>query len=309
MSELYEKFYKRLKDKDVIILDGGVGTELQKRGIEMDAAWCGAASRHEKILTQIHSDYISAGCEIITTNTYASGRIMLQAANLEDHFEEINAKAIKASISAREKVPEKEILIAGSLSHRFPINDGDKQSRPDDKITDIKFEASCNELSDLLAAKGCDLIILEMMYHPKRIRTVVQAAFNSGLPVWAGFSTRRGKNGSILSAMDEEAVFFDEILSIVEDFNFDAVGVMHTHVNDISDTLAILKNKYSLPLMVYPDSGGWVSPNWDFEKVIKPDEFQKLTKSWVKEGAQIIGGCCGLSPAHISAISVLKKKG
>lgn len=56
MDKRYNKFYNRSQRGDVLILDGGVGTELQKRGYEMDASWCGAASRHEKILTNINSD-------------------------------------------------------------------------------------------------------------------------------------------------------------------------------------------------------------------------------------------------------------
>jgi S-methylmethionine-dependent homocysteine/selenocysteine methylase len=50
-----------------------------------------------------------------------------------------------------------------------------------------------------------------------------------------------------------------------------------------------------------------VSPNWDFDKIIKPIELLKKSEAWVQEGAQIIGGCCGLSPEHISAISTLKR--
>ncbi len=67
--------YLRLKEKidrnELVILDGGVGTELQKRGIEMDGSWCGTASLNTEILKQIHMDYINAGAEIITANTYS----------------------------------------------------------------------------------------------------------------------------------------------------------------------------------------------------------------------------------------------
>ena len=117
---------------------------------------------------------------------------MLDAAKLGKYFEEINIKAIKTAFSAREKAVGKTVLIAGSLSHRFPIADGDEQSRPENKIDDLKFKLSCEELADYLTSNGCDLIILEMMYHPDRMETVMDAAQKTGLPMWAGFLTRGG---------------------------------------------------------------------------------------------------------------------
>ena len=122
-----------------------------------------------------------------------------------------------------------------------------------------------------------------------------------------GFSTRRGRDGDILSFTSEKEVPFEDLLNMALNYDFDVVGVMHTNVDEISDSLAILKSRFDLPLMVYLDSGGWVSPNWDFDNIIKPEELLKRTETWVNEGAQIIGGCCGLSPEHIAAISILRK--
>ena len=67
----------------------------------MDETWCGSASLNTQVLEQIHLDYINAGAEVITTNTYASSRLMLEAAGLADSFEEINSKAIFAAQQAK----------------------------------------------------------------------------------------------------------------------------------------------------------------------------------------------------------------
>ena len=78
--------YRRVKDaldnRQFIVLDGGTGTELQRRGVAMDpAAWCGPATlNNDELLTQIHLDYIVAGADVITANTYASSRLMLTPA-------------------------------------------------------------------------------------------------------------------------------------------------------------------------------------------------------------------------------------
>mgnify|MGYP003313763593 CR=1 FL=1 len=124
MESIYQRVKKKIDRNDLVILDGGVGTELQFRGIEMDETWCGSASLNTQVLEQIHLDYIDAGAEVITTNTYASSRLMLEAAGLADSFKEINSKAIFAAQEAKIKAKRDDILIAGSLSHRLPIPDG-----------------------------------------------------------------------------------------------------------------------------------------------------------------------------------------
>ena len=302
MSDRYMRLKNRLEDGDFVILDGGVGTELEKRGVEMDASWCGSASMNTDVLKKIHLDYINSGAEVITANTYASSRLMLDAAGLGEHFEEINLKAIQAARQARKEAGNDNILIAGSLSHRFPIADGDVKSDPAIKVSSSKLLKTCLELSSLLAGNGCDLIILEMMYHPDRIKAVFDAANSVKKPVWAGFSLRRSESGKIVSLTDETTVPFEELLSVTEGYDFEVMGIMHTSVDLITDSVKILREVHKGPIMVYPDSGGWISPNWDFSRVIKPQDFKLKAKEWKNEGVQIIGGCCGLSPDHIKLL-------
>jgi homocysteine S-methyltransferase len=307
MSSRYLRLKEKVERKELIILDGGVGTELQKRGVEMDASWCGTASLNTEILKQIHLDYLKAGADIITANTYASSRLMLKAAGLENNFEEINFKAIEAAKLARKENGNNNILIAGSLSHRLPIEDGAKQSNPNDYISQSKFQESCEEMAEFLKNNGCDIIILEMMYHPDRIRTVFEAAKKTNMPVWAGFSVRRSKAGEIVSTTDVSDIPLLKILEEVKDYDVETVGIMHSAVEDIGDAVEILKANTSKPIMVYPDSGGWVSPNWDFDKIIKPNDLRSAAADWLDQGVRIIGGCCGLSPEHIQSISTLRK--
>ena len=195
MESIYQRVKKKIDRNDLIILDGGVGTELQFRGIEMDETWCGSASLNTQVLEQVHLDYIKAGAEIITTNTYASSRLMLEAAGLGDNFEEINIKAIHAAQEAKRKTKRDDILIAGSLSHRLPIPDGAKQSDPKHGVSENRLRENCEEMAIFLAENGCDIIILEMMYHPERMQSVFEAAAKSQKPVWAGFSTRLSDTG------------------------------------------------------------------------------------------------------------------
>ena len=70
--------------------------------------------------------------------------------------------------------------------------------------------------------------------------------------------------------------------------------------------IEMIKENFNGPIFAYPDSGGWLSPNWTFDSVIKPKNLIEKVKVWHSLGAQIIGGCCGTSPDHIKAISSIK---
>ena len=89
-----------------------------------------ATLENADILEGVHADYIRAGADVITANTYASSRIMLAAAGLEDRFEEINKAAIEAAMTAREKCGNPDVLVAGSLSCMIPMAAGTAHLSP-----------------------------------------------------------------------------------------------------------------------------------------------------------------------------------
>jgi len=306
----YADIERRLNKGDIVILDGGTGTELERRGVQMNAdAWCGPATlENVSMLEAIHRDYISAGADIITANTFASSRLMLTKAGLADQFVEINKTAVEAAHRARDASGRDDILVAGSLSHMAPVQSGTARSDPQQASTQSELADTFGELADLLCAQGCDLILLEMMYDPKRMYSAFTAAMATGLPVWAGFSARSNKDGSTLSFKQDIDIPFEDIIKILGEFDVAAAGIMHTPSNIIGDALTKLREVYSGPLTAYPDSGYFKMPEWQFENVIAPDDFANFAQEWVDNGAQIIGGCCGLSPDHIAALKSLTKR-
>ncbi len=300
--------YTALRKGEVALLDGATGTELEKRGVPMSTnAWSGSASlEHAETLEQIHRDYIDAGADIITANTYSTSRALLELDGLGDQFETINRAAIKAALRARDSSSRPDVLVAGSLSHRGPIATG--SARPDSSAIGLdKMAEALREQALLLRDEGCDLILLEMMYDPSRMPLVFAAAAETGLPVWAGFSARRGKNSQLLGFGPGEDVPFAQIVSILHDWEVGAAGIMHTPANLVSDALEILRANFDGPLMAYPDSGYFKSPHWQFEDVITPPELRRYAEAWVDQGAKMLGGCCGLSPEHIAALAPLKR--
>ncbi len=306
---LYTSVYDTTKRGNILILDGGTGTELEKRGVPMDpGAWCGvAALEHEDLLKQIHLDYIFSGADVITTNTYSSSRHMLELSGLGQKFSEINKKALEAAHKAREASGKPNVLIAGSLSHRGMISEGTAMPDQNAVIPLKKFEESLTELAYFLKEEGCDLIILEMMYDPTKIEPTFIAAEKAGLPIWAGFSSRRDNIGRLLSFLPDEELPLMDIFRILSNYKPDAAGIMHTPSNAIQASLKELKKVFSGTIFAYPDSGYFKSPNWQFEKIISEQALQDFAGDWIKEGTKIIGGCCGLSPSHIQALARIKQ--
>jgi homocysteine S-methyltransferase len=304
----YDRLKRRLDAGEIVIIDGATGTELQRRGAPMDpAAWCGPATLHnDKLLSEIHADYIAAGAEVITANTYASSRLMLTPAGYGDRVEEINRRAVEAALRARDQAGNKDVVVAGSLSHMVPVASGtgvvDAKKTPDDATIAEAF----HELARILAAAGCDLIMLEMMYNPRRTPLVLEAALATGLPVWFGASARRAKDGRLISFDQLEETPLDAITGLipqsgVDGQGVDAAGIMHSYSELVGEALQSVRRHFAGPLMAYPDGGYFAMPDWQFVDVIPPDGFETFCRAWIESGVQILGGCCGLTVAHVEA--------
>ena len=300
----YDRLKRRLQAGEIIILDGATGTELQRRGAPMDpAAWCGTATlEHDALLTDIHADYIAAGAEVIIANTFASSRLMLNGAGLGDRVEEVNRRAVEAALRARDDAPKPaEIVVAGSLSHMVPVASGSDVVDPSQVPSEAQIADAFAELAGILASAGCDLIMLEMMYNPARIRPALAGALASGLPVWFGLSVKRGEDGTVMSFDRHQDIPLDAVVELIPQRGVDVAGVMHSGSELVSDALAAIRRGFDGPLMAYPDSGYFEMPDWQFVDVIAPPRFEDFCRQWIADGVQVIGGCCGLTVEHVEA--------
>ncbi len=304
----YSKIADTLNSGGTVILDGAIGTELERRGVEMDDnSWCGSATATNlQELYGVHADYIAAGADIITANTYASNRAMLAAAGIGDRVREINRAAVETALKARDQSGNPDVVVAGSISHAIPMQLGSLASNVDAMSDVSQYAEAFTELAGILKDAGCEMILLEMMFDPVRIRPAVEAALLTGLPVWAGLSSRRGGDGSIKSYLQAEDIPFDEIASLVAEYDVDVMGVMHSPSDVVAGSLDIVRQHFDGPLSAYPDSGYFKMPNWIFEDIISPQDLLIFARQWKQSGVQVLGGCCGLSPEHIAAISALK---
>lgn len=300
----YAELKSHIDAGGIVVLDGATGTELQKRGADMDpAAWCGPATlSNQGLLTEIHADYLRAGADVITANTFASSRLMLARAGYGDKVDEINRRAVEAALTARERAAAgRHALVAGSLSHMVPLTEGTDRNDPALVPPDAEIADAFAELAEILKDAGVDLIILEMMYHPGRIRLAMQAALATGLPVWFGFSARRATDGRILSFDYTDDHPVDGITALIPSDGIDVAGCMHTSADIIGSALDSVRGHFAGPIMAYPDSGYFEMPDWQFVDVIAPARLEQFFREWVAAGVQVIGGCCGLGVEHIEA--------
>jgi homocysteine S-methyltransferase len=291
----------RLARREVIILDGATGTELDRRGVPMnDVAWSGAAAMaHADTLRQVHADYIRAGADIVITNTFATMRYLLEAAGLGDQVRAINEAAVTAARAARDDAAGgREVWIAGSISSTV------LELAPDERPSLETATASFREQAEILAEGGVDLIILEMMRDVDYTGAAIDAAAATGLPVWVGFSCVTSAAGEIVMVpgiVDE--LPFRDVVGPAMRHGGSLVAVMHTELKDATPALAIARETWSGPLGAYPHSGRFVMPHWRFERIVSPEAYLEAAQAWVAMGVQVIGGCCGIGPDHIRLLA------
>jgi len=276
-------------------MDGGTGTELEKRGVPMEEKGWSASSTitQPEILRQIHEEYIRAGADIIITNTFSTSRHVLDSCNLADKFELINATAARIAVEARDNAADRPIYIAGSIS---TTTFGEEQPTPAVALTNF------NDQANILADNGVDFFVLEMMRDIEYTNIAHQAAKQTGLPVWTGYSTNVDAEGKVQLTYTQGTISFADALQTLSAKETPLVSVMHTLTEDIQPSLSVLKEKWSGPIGVYAHSGEFIMPNWQFIDIISPEAYASEAQKWVAQGVKVIGGCCGIGPKHIQVL-------
>ena len=293
----------RLKNNEIILLDGGVSTEIQRRGVAMDDdVWSGIAHRtHPGIARQVHEDYIHAGAQVITANTFSTARHVLESIDLGDQVRRINVEAVELAKAARDNVANGEVWIAGSISSMAPFNNQEEVAEGEN------IEGNYREMAEILAEAGVDLIIVEMMRETVNSTLIIEAALSTGLPVWIGYSAMLADDGkSVINwrwkNVDSKPPTgdFEELVKAVAPLGGEAAGIMHTQVRDTEPALEVMSRHWHGPKLAYAETGAIEKPDWNFKEICTPEKYSEVVKGWIsRHGVQIVGGCCGTGPEHI----------
>ena len=303
----YNLIKQRLENNDTIILDGAIGAELEKKGAKMHKdLWCGTCSvESPDLVKKVHEEYILAGADIITTNTYATTPIAMKQYGFDDQISEFNKKSVQLAKEAV-KNTNKDVAIAGSVSTFGSLY----------KYGLEAMKPGFKEQLNILSNEGVDLIILEAMSSQADIvETIIECSSQTKLPVWLSISCVINDNTNKVMLGYNDTV--DTDTNVYEDFetsmdNFSKIHqgpilIAHSDIEVTGQAIKIAKKKFNGVLGAYPNRGHYEKPHWKFVDNITPSEYLEKAKSWVGNGTQIIGGCCGVGVEEIKAISVLKK--
>ena len=293
----------RLAAGEVVIVDGGMGTQLQAEGVPMDGAtWCARANLEQPgVVRRVHEAYIRAGAQVIIANTFAASRAVLEPAGLGGRVAEANVNAVGAALAAREDAADGPVAVAGSMSSFCPavMHTGAAGLPGDQHFPGL---AEFREQARLLAGAGADLIALEMIGARGYGRAALQAAAETGLPVWLGITAVRRADGTLGTPPElGDGDGFEDLLAALASPAPAAVTVMHSDPEVIPAAIEIIRRRFTGPIGAYAEIGSWTPPNWVFGD-LTPGEYLQHARTWAQGGAQLIGGCCGIGPEHIGAI-------
>lgn len=297
---MYDNIAKKLAAGQTIILDGGTGTDIQRRGAPMSGeTWCAEVNlTHPHIVQAVHEDYIRAGSEIITANTFATSALLFNARDRDDDLLRIDRAAVAI---ARRAAHATQVAIAGSISTMRPVVPGTDRTDKDRQWPEREARELFKRKADNLAAAGADLLMMEMMRDTDYSVWATEAALATGLPVWVGISVERRADGKI-AGFGREDQLLDDIAPALAATKPSVISVMHTSPNDTDEALAIVRRHWNGPLGTYPESGYFKMPDWQFVDIIEPAELVAKSLAWRAQGVTIFGGCCGIGPDHIAAL-------
>jgi homocysteine S-methyltransferase len=280
-----------------LILDGATGTELNRRGVDTGLPlWSANALMNDRdvnILQQIHEDYLRAGADIITTNTFRTHRRALAPSGNANHARKLTHLAVELARAAMVNVSsDQPRFVAGSISTLEDCY------RPDLVPSDEELlDEHSDRIIDMLEC-GVDLILIETINSIREAVAIAKLATITGTPVVVSFVCDR--DGKILSGESLTDAAF-QLLPL----GISAIGVNCGPTPDLAKPLAKLQATCGndFPLIAYGNIGyvddavGWV--NTDSED---PKKYYEHTAHWP---AKRIGGCCGNTPEHIAQLKFL----
>ena len=314
-----QKILDRLAAGETLLLDGGTGSELQRRGADVLKgatdklkAWSATANiEFADVVGQVHQDYLRVGADVIISNNFCTNPSRLGTIDLGDRWEEYAEAAGRIALSARD-AGNPEAYVAGGIAP--PTSLRSDVGRMGEEV----FRKEHGDQARLLAGLGVDLILAEYMGSIDDCVAAVDACAEAGLPVFLGVC-HIGRDGRM-----QYGEGLDELAEKLKGHPVDAVLLMCSNPEAISAGLPILADAFDGPVGAYPNLG--YNPTGPIENRPMltnqlpsqgPDIFQlggyvpsrlaEFAREWKEMGARIIGGCCASGPEHITAMRPVVK--
>jgi methionine synthase I (cobalamin-dependent) len=297
----YDAIREKLHNRKFVILDGAIGTEILRR----DVSWADHQNlARPDVIRAISEDYIAAGADVITTNTFQlTRRAILNHFKDEAHMKHIGApgidtkapKEIEAAVElckeARKKKGTDNVIIAGAITTL------EWCFRPDMAPNVEQAKKEYRETVETMKNAGADIILLETMNNTAETAAAVEACNEVGIPVWTAFVC--DNHGDLLNGEKVERTV--EVLSSLKP---DTILLNCAPPTDIDAGMQRLVPKSKeIATGAYPHIGRFNPPEWLFTDEYPPARYVQFCEKWANLGARVLGGCCGTTPDHIAALS------
>ncbi|HWL09286.1 MAG TPA: homocysteine S-methyltransferase family protein [Planctomicrobium sp.] len=288
-------FETRLADSKPILLDGATGTELLRRGVDLShPSWTAGIIRDDpRILKEIHRDYINAGAEIITANTFRTHARNLESLGLADQARDLTCRAVDIVRDAANQ--QSRVFVAGSVA---PLEDC---YTPALTPEDSRLKDEHASMAENLKTAGVDLILIETQVTIREAVYAAQAAQSTGLPFLVSFVCN--PDGNVFSG---ESLL--DAYHAIAPFQPNGFLVNCLPAEEVLGALAsVLALQSSIPSPIrsgaYANTGRLMPDgSWEATSGSISAVYAEFARQWKESGLQFLGGCCGTTPEFISAI-------
>ena len=307
----------RLENGEKILMDGGTGSEIHRRGVDVMAGsnqdmlgtWSATANvEAPEVVQQIHADYMRVGADIVTTNTVFTTPTRMAVAGLDERWREYAASGGVNAVKARDDENSEAYVAAGMATPWVCGLKGDNQSDVQ-HMGEPALKAEYSELTEAVAEAGVDIMLPEFIGFVDDCVAAVDVVAEYDLPVFLGVRGIK-PDGTIASGET-----MDQLAAGLKGHRVDAVLLMCSSPDNISAGLPRLRDAFSGIIGAYPNIGynplarlrGTEAD--DFYGLIPnpPSRLAEYANNWLDMGAQIVGGCCGTGPEHIIALRKVVK--
>ena len=288
-------FAALLKTDEIILLDGAMGTQLDRRGLM--ARGENNLVAPEAVL-EIHREYAQCGCHALTTNTLTMNRIYIETHKVGVSVRDVN----RAGAELARQATSSGQYVLGDISSTGQLLE------PYGTYEEAEFYDAFKEQAEILAESGVDAFILETMFDLREAMCALHACKdNFSLPVMVSIAfTTEEKGGRTMMGNSAQ-----ECAITLTDAGADVIGA---NCGDIDPTqmatiVSILRSAATLPILAQPNAGKpkLVDNHTVFQ--MAPEPFADGITKCFQAGASIVGGCCGTTPEHIRTLAgVLEEK-
>lgn len=275
--------------ENIIYLDGGMGTLLQKEGLlpgEFPERW---NIIHPEIITAIHRSYFDAGSNIVNTNTFGANSLKFSGEELDEIIKSAIFNARKAAEESNAPGEKWVALDVGPLGRMLaPYGDFDFE----------EAVAVFSKTIKLGVKYGVDLIFIETMSDSYETKAALLAAKeNSDLPIFV--SNAYGEDGKLMTGASPDAM-----VAMLEGMGADAIGInCSLGPKALKKVAEKYLEKASVPVLLKPNAGLPKSLNGETVYDVLPEEFSCDVAELIEKGVRIAGGCCGTTPQYIKALT------